>query len=269
MIETIITPHKTLGIFLKELWFSRDILLYFTSRHIKLRYRNITLGIIWVLLQPLILACLVAFSLGRIVKVGNTNYFMFVLLGLIFWQLFLTSFQKISNSLLLNQTFIVRTYIPRLIILLSYLFVGLIDFIFSLIGFLLLALMLKVPLTIQGILMMLIGALLTVSVSFSLGMFFSFLIIKFKDIREVMGFINYLLFFITPVIYPTRIIQKEYHHVLFLNPLVGILEITRGFYFNQSISWGGFLVSIISLLVFLISGFIFFRRNEQNLADII
>ena len=128
---TIITPKNDWWkIDLNELFEFRNLSYAFAWREIKVRYKQTFLGVAWVVFQPL--ATMVIFTLffGSLAKLpsGKLPYSLFVLVGLVYWNFFANVVSHASNSLIENENLIKKVYFPKLLLPLSSVLVGLVDF---------------------------------------------------------------------------------------------------------------------------------------------
>jgi lipopolysaccharide transport system permease protein len=115
---------------LAELWRYRSLAWFLTLRDIQLRYRQTALGVAWAILQPLATMTIFTIFFGRLGKIPSDGipYPLFALCGLLPWQLFAYALSESSNSLIANQNLITKIYFPRLVIPLSSVLSGLVDF---------------------------------------------------------------------------------------------------------------------------------------------
>ncbi|MBI2022503.1 ABC transporter permease [Candidatus Daviesbacteria bacterium] len=274
-METVIKPLGNLTIPWKEIWDRREVIYFFALKDIYLRYQHKPIAIFWVTLNPLIITLVLSFVFGQtsISKQNSVPYPLLVLIGLLYWNYFSSTLSKVSISLILNQQLITHVYFPRLLLPLSALFIGLVDLFFVLLIFLLGLLYFQIPISIWGLLLMIPLLGLTMLTSLGLGLLFSALQIKYKDSRELLPFVAYLLFFLTPVFYPKIIIPGNLSQLLYLNPMTGVIEISRKTFFPDLIAHplnlSGLMISILSGLIILILGLAYFNRTERELADII
>lgn len=272
-METVITPKNSFSLNLKELWASREIFYFLTIRDVRLRYQHAFIDALWTMLQPLITTIVLAFVLGSVTKTfsGSIPYPVFAFVGFILWNFFTSSLTKVSNSLSANRALITKAYFPRLIIPATNITVELIDFIFTFIVLLGLLLYYHVQISFPGLIFLLPCLLVTLITSFGLGLFFAALFVKYYDGRQILPFLTSVLFFLTPVIYPIRILPPhDYLWLVYLNPLVGVIETIRAVLFGTGIiNWGGFALSTASSLVFFLAGLAYFKNTEKEFADLI
>ena len=129
--QIIIEPSRGwFNLKLKAVWRYRELLYFLVWRDVKVRYKQTALGVAWVLLQPLISMLVYSGIFGVLLSVptGGIPYPLFVLSGLLPWQYFAGSLTKSSNSLIDNTNLITKIYFPRLVVPLSAVLSGLVDF---------------------------------------------------------------------------------------------------------------------------------------------
>ena len=124
--------------------------------------------------------------------------------------------------------------------------------------------------SLVGVLILPLLFLMTIISTLGIGLLFSSFNVKYRDVRYILPFFIQLLIFITPVIYPTSIVSEKYRWILGLNPMAGIVEAARaGILGNRDIDWILLLISFISMIVYCIIGYIFFKKVERYFADVI
>lgn len=257
---------------LKKIFKSREIISFFILRDVAIRYKYPLTGIIWVVVQPLLMVFILSTVFGRVAHVFSevTPYPIFVAIGVLFWSYFSTFLTKASNSLIAQQSFINMVYFPRLIIPLSALVVGLIDFFLSMLVLIMLMSFYQLFPSFFGFAMLVVGFIITFFTTLGLSLIFCVLLAKYHDTRQILPFFITIFFFVTPVMYPIRILPPPHlQWISFLNPLVGVIETIRATILHHGVNWEGFLISLISSFVILYLGLLFFVKHEQELADII
>ena len=213
------------GLQLAELWRYRELLYFFVWRDIKVRYKQTVLGALWAIVQPLAGTALFTLFFGRLgglSKQVDGSYPLFVYVGLSLWTFYSNAVSSAANSLVGSSHLIAKVYFPRLLIPISAVFSGLVDFAVAFAFLLVLmavyrvppsALMLTLPLFLLGTMVVAAGA----------GVLFSALIVSYRDFRYVITFVVQLWLFATPVLYPLDIIPAEWRLLYALNPMVGMI----------------------------------------------
>ena len=277
--EIIIKPKSVFTLGWKELWQYRELLYFFTWKEIKVRYKQATLGILWTLLQPLAMMTIFVLLLseGLGIKTGQIPAPIYYLSGLLIWNLFNHGVTHASQSMVSNANIIKKIYFPRLVIPISAVLTSSFDFLISLLLFfgllLYYSVMLNFDITWLNLgLSILVGYLIAVFTSFSLGTFLSAINVKYRDVRYVLPFLIQTLFFITPVMYDTSIIRQPWiKSVIELNPLNFAIELIRLNITNSAdFIWPDLSVWVPIVMFLLYAVAIYtFRKTEAYFADIV
>ena len=278
-VEIIIKPKSVFTFGWKELWQYRELLYFFTWKEIKVRYKQAFLGILWTLLQPLamMLIFVLLLSQGLGLKTGAIPAPIYYLSGLLIWNLFNHSVTYASQAMVSNGNIIKKIYFPRLVIPISATLTASFDFLISLGLFLGLLLYFEInsDLAISWvnlIISVLIGYIVTIFTAFSLGTFLSAINVKYRDVRYILPFLIQTLFFITPVMYDTSVIQQPWiKQILQLNPLNFAIELIRNNLTNiSSFALPSITLWVPAIVIILYMIAIYtFRKTEAYFADIV
>ena len=256
---------------LKDVWRYRELFYFLVWRNIKVRYKQTLLGASWAIIQPFLMMVVFSLFFGKLAKMPSDGvpYPIFSYAALLPWTYFSQSLNQTGNSLVASQNLITKIYFPRVIIPGSFALSGLVDF--GLASVILLGMMLyyQIPLS-WGLLLLPLLVIPLVLLVLGVGMIFSSLNVKYRDIRHALPFIVQIWLFMTPVIYPTSIIPEGLKAFIAVNPTVGLIEAFRGAILpTREVDWQLFGVSAaVTLLIFVI-GIIYFRKTEKEFADII
>ena len=261
-------PLPSIGI--REIWTYRELLYFLAWRDLKVRYHQTILGILWAVIKPC--SMMIVFSvffgwLGRIPSDG-LPYPIFVFAALLPWQLFAHTLSATSHSLVANQHLITKVYFPRLIIPISSMGIGLIDFGIALLVLFVMLLYYHIPI-IPHILALPAFMMLGITSALGVGLWASALNIRHRDVGHAIPFVTQLWFFVTPVAYPSSLIPESWRAWYGINPMASVVEGFRWALFGNGVDIA--LMFILSLLIsstLLISGLYFFRRTEQTFADV-
>lgn len=273
MKELIIKPEKGwIPLDFRELWIYRELIFFFVWREIKVRYKQTLLGIMWVVFQPLIMMVIFSVFFGKFAKMPSEGipYPVFVYVGLLFWNYFSFGLSKTSESIVSNATVIQKVYFPRLIIPISSSLTPLIDFCvaFFILGCLM-AYYGYVP-SLTGLLYVPLLLIVTFLSSVGIGCFIASINAKYRDIRYIMPFFIQTLLFLTPVIYPSSIATEKFRYLFAINPMSGVIEIARAVILQaKPCDWNFFLLSVLSMAIFLTAGLMYFKNTERFFADFI
>jgi lipopolysaccharide transport system permease protein len=261
-------PLPSLGI--REIWTYRELLYFLAWRDLKVRYHQTILGILWAVIKPC--SMMIVFSvffgwLGRIPSDG-LPYPIFVFAALLPWQLFAHTLSATSHSLVANQHLITKVYFPRLIIPISSMGIGLIDFGIALLVLFVMLLYYHIPI-IPQILALPAFMMLGITSALGVGLWASALNIRHRDVGHAIPFVTQLWFFVTPVAYPSSLIPESWRAWYGINPMASVVEGFRWALFGSGVDIAKmFILSLLISSTLLISGLYFFRRTEQTFADV-
>lgn len=268
---TVIGPARRWRILdLRELWGYRELLMVLARRDIKVRYKQTVLGVAWAVIQPLFAMIVLSVVFGRLAKLPSDGlpYPIFVYAGLLPWTFFANTLSSAGNSLVGQQHLISKVYFPRLVIPLSSVGTGLIDFAVSAIILLLMMLYFGIGWSIQLIAVPLL-VLAVVFVSLGVGTLLSALTVSYRDFRYVVPFLVQVWMYATPVVYPASMIPDDWRWVMFLNPMAGLIEGFRSAFLERPFDWAGISLSMAVALALFALGILYFERVERRFADII
>ena len=255
---------------LRALWDYRELLLFLTWRDIRVKYRQTTVGLLWVVLQPVVTMLIFSIFFGRVVGIdsGGMPYPLFAFSGIVPWLFFSNSVNSSSNSLVGSSNLITKVYFPRMIIPGAAVLAGLVDFLVALVVVGLTMAWFGVALTRQ-ILFLPFLLILTALLTFGIGLGMAALNVRYRDVRHALPFILQLWMFATPIIYPTSLIPPDWRRLINLNPLTGLIDAYRAVLLGRPIDWSPLLFTSILTLVVLVLAAWYFRRTEEFFADIV
>ena len=269
---TIVRPrHGWVALDLREIWEYRELLYFLVWRDIKVRYKQTVLGASWALLQPLLTMVVFSVFFGKLAKMPSDGlpYPVFAYCGLLPWQLFAFALTESSNSVIGNQHLITKVYFPRLVVPISAVLSGLVDFA---IAFSLLLVMLPFYgiMPTMRILVLPLLIVFAIATALAIGLWLSALNVKYRDIRYTIPFLTQFWLFITPVAYPSSLVPEKWRPLVGLNPIVGVVEGFRWALLGNGRASGPLmLVSAVIVIVLLFGGLAYFRRMETTFADLV
>jgi lipopolysaccharide transport system permease protein len=246
--------------------------LYFLAwRDVKLRYKQTLFGIAWAILQPVITMLLFSLFFGYLGRMPSEGipYPVFAYTALVPWQLFTHAVSASGNSLVTNNVLITKVYFPRLILPLSAMLVGLMDFSVSFLVLLGLIYYYGIFPTI-GIIAVPLFVLLAMLTALGVGVWLAALNVQYRDVQFAVPFLIQCWLFVTPIAYSSSLIPEQWRVWYRLNPMVGVVEGFRWALLGQARPLeSSTVVSIVVTGVLLITGLIYFRRVEKTFADVV
>ena len=260
---------KKLALF--EIWEYRDLFWFHILKNIKAKYRQMALGPIWIILQPVINMIVFTLIFGKVAKLdsGGIPYPLLTYAALLPWLLFQNSCAESSNSLVAQMGIISKVYFPRLIVPLSATLAWLVDFLISFSVLIALMVFYGVAPTwkILTIPLFLLFAILT---SLGVGLWTASLAVRFRDVKLVVTYGLRVFMLLSPVAYSSGVVPDHLQWLYQLNPLYWIIE-----GFRWALVGGEFgptlymLVPLGAVLCLVISGAYMFKRTERTVVDLL
>ncbi len=240
------------------------------SRQLRIRYRQTVLGVLWALLQPLMLMAMFSLLFMRVPRIGadNAHYTMFLLAGLVPWLFFSRSFGDGSSCLISERSLIQKVYFPRLIVPIVIVLVGIIDLVIPLSLLLLLVLIFSSDTLTANIFYMPLFLILETVFIAGVVLWFSMLCVRFRDVKMLVPTVTMMLMFSSPVFFQLDFVGPRVKDILLLNPLATVIEGVRwslydtDFTLNHSV-----YASIFIAVILFVSGLVYFIRTEDNIDD--
>lgn len=269
---TVIRPRRGFRpLDLGEIWQSRELLYFLTWRDIKVRYKQTVLGAAWAVLQPFLTMVVFSLFFGRLAGVPSDDipYPLFAYSALVPWTFFATGLAQSSNSLVGSSNLLRKVYFPRLVIPLSSILAGLVDFCIAFVVLLGMMVLYGYPPTSQLAWLPLL-LILAFATSLGTGLWLSAMNVQFRDVRYVIPFLVQLWLFATPIAYPSSLLSEPWRIMYAINPMVGVVEGFRWALLGTDTAPGPMIMVSASVAVaLLISGAYYFRRMEKSFADVV
>jgi lipopolysaccharide transport system permease protein len=273
--EVISAKRHLLDINLKELWQYRDLILLFVRRDFISTYKQTILGPIWLFLQPLLttLTFYIVFTQIAQISTNNIDPILFYLSGITLWNYFSDCLNKTSNTFIANASIFGKVYFPRLTTPISIVLSNLIKLGIQLVLLIAVAAyrVIFYGITIEAnwaIILFPLLILILAIMGLGLGIIFSSLTTKYRDLSFLLTFAVQLLMYATPVIYPLNFTSGKLHTLISYNPLTPIMENFRYALFNVgAFDLKGLIYAGIFSLITLAFGIILFNKVEKSFMD--
>lgn len=255
-----------------ELWRCRELFLILSWRDVKIRYKQTFLGVAWVVFQPLVNMVLFSYFFGKVANIpsGDLPYPLFVLCGLVFWTFFSNAINNASNSLIINEEIIKKVYFPKIVAPLAAILTALLDFAITLLLLFVSLVFFGRTLSASAFFIIPLAIFITLITVCGIGTFCAALNVKYRDVRIILPFFIQILLFVTPVIYPVSILNKEHLYIIALNPMTGAIDAVRTVVSgSNAVRYDLLGIGCITSLVILYVGLYYFNKTERFFADII
>lgn len=265
----IVPPRGWMELRLGEVWQYRELLYFFVWRDVKIRYKQTAIGVVWVVLQPLLTMLVFTLFFGRLAKLPSLGlpYPVFYFAAVVPWMYFAGALQNCTNVVVDNQRVITKVFFPRLILPISAVLSGLVDFA---IGFVVLVIFTLAygfhptlaALWLPGL------VLLAVMTALGVGLWTSALNALYRDVRYVIPFLVQFWMLASPVAYPSALVPVRWRWLYGLNPMAGVIDGFRWAMTGHGQAPGRLLLaSAAGVVALVVGGLFFFQKMEGEIAD--
>ena len=269
---TVIRPSRGwISLNLRDLWEYRELLYFLTLRDIKVRYKQTVLGAAWAIIQPFFTMVVFSLFFGKLARVPSDDipYPIFSYAALVPWMFFANGLSQSSTSLVASANLIRKVYFPRLVIPISAVISGGVDFVLAFVVLLGMMLFYGVVPTWNMVWLPLL-LLLALVTSLGVGLWLTAMNVQFRDVRYAVPFLVQAWMFATPIAYPSSLLDEPWRTLYGINPMAGVVEGFRWALLGTETAPGPIvIVSALVAVGLLISGAFYFRRMEKTFADVV
>ena len=275
MSRLIIESGHTERHYWQDLWRYRELFYVLAWRDISVRYKQTVIGVLWAVLQPLIMTAVFTFIFSKLVKMSSEGvpYPLWVFAAMLPWQFFSASLASASQSLITNANLISKVYFPRMIVPAGAIVTAMVDFLITFGLFLLMMAWYHVWPTWRFAAVPLL-MLLAFMAALGPGLLITALNVKYRDFRYIIPFIIQIGIYISPVGWSSTVVQQNKPPLMWLyslNPMVGVIDGFRWALLGGKggISLPSFALSVAVTATLVVLGVWYFRKTERTFADII
>ncbi|NRG00454.1 ABC transporter permease, partial [Paenibacillus dendritiformis] len=241
-----------------------DLLLELIKKDIKLKYRNSFLGILWSMLNPLLMMVVLTIIFSTVFNNHINNFPVYVLTGRIIYQFFSESTNFAMDSIHANSQLIRKVYVPKYFFPLSRVCSSFITTLISTVPLLFVMLMTDVTFSWINI-MFIIPLLYLLIISAGIGMLLASITVFFRDMKHLYSIVLMLIMYMTPIFYPASIIPEKYMPIIKLNPLFSVVEMFRDVVmYGQLPGLGAHFICIAYVFIYGTIGILVFYKTQDR-----
>ena len=242
----------------------KDLLFELVLRDIKIKYKKSILGVLWSVLNPLLMMIVLTIVFSEIFKSSINNFPLYLITGQVIFNFFSEATNMSMMSILGNGSLIKKVYIPKYIFPLSKTVFGLVNLIFSLIAVIIVFLFTKQSIGIATIFIP-ISLFYTFLFSFGIGIILASTAVFFRDMLHLYGVLLIIWNYLTPVFYPMEIVPDKYINFINFNPLTYYVTYFRKILiYNEIPDINLNLICLSISLISIILGIIIFKKNQNK-----
>lgn len=247
----------------------RPLLYELVSRDVKIKYRKSVLGVLWTLLNPLLMMVILSVVFSNLMKFDIENYSLYILTGQILFTFYNEATSGSMTAILGNASLIKKVYIPKYLFVLSRVASSGINILSSFCALILVMLFTRTELHFTMFLSI-IPIIYLMIFSLGVGLILAALTVKFRDVMHLYTVFLTALMYLTPIIYPLSMLPDKVRFIVNLNPLTGILGIFRDvMIYNRIPSVWEFLLFLLIVLATLALGlWVFYKQQDEFILNL-
>lgn len=252
---------------LKDIYHYREFLKNSIKKEIRGKYKASVLGLIWSFVNPLLSVLIYVIVFPHIINPGMDNYLAYLVCGIIPWNWVANSISYGTMAIIFNSNLIKKVYFPRIVLPLSVVTSGLVDFLISSLITILVVIISGAGITWHIVFFPLVTLVLYI---FVLGIVFLTSAIN-TIVRDTVNIVNFfvgILFYLTPILYPLRVFKGLSVKLFNLNPFTHIIESYHDiFYYHRIPNLIGLGIVLLMGIILVLVGHKVFKKLERNFAE--
>lgn len=260
----LLKESRNIKSYLQVLGKYRFLLEDMVVRDIKLKYRRSVIGLLWSVLNPLLMMIVITAVFQHLFRFEIENFAVYYLTGWVIYNFVVEATSGALTSVIGASSLIRKVYIPKYIFPMQKCIFSFVNMLFSLVALFVVMLVLKVEFT-WYILLIPIPMVLALIFSVGLGMILSTVAVFFRDMIHLYGVFTMVWMYLTPIIYPEEILVGAMRTIMKLNPLYYYVDCFR------QLTLYGTLPEMSSVLIMgacsafsLLIGIIVFKKKQDR-----
>ncbi len=242
----------------------QPLLVELVARDIKIKYRRSVLGVLWTLLNPLLMMIILSVVFSNLFKFDIENFPLYLLSGQVVFNFYSDATNSSMNAIIGSAGLIKKIYVPKYLFVLSRVLSSIINVLASFSALILVMLALRVELE-WPILFVWYPMITLMIFSLGVGLFLAATTVKFRDIQHLYSVFITALTYLTPVIYPMSILPGWLYKIVLLNPITNYLQMFRGCMINNMFpTLSQVIVALLEAIIMLALGLYVFYKNQDE-----
>jgi ABC-type polysaccharide/polyol phosphate export permease len=242
----------------------KDLLWEFVKKDIKLKYRNSVLGVIWSMLNPLLVMTVLTFIFSNIFKSSIPNFPVYCLSGRLIYDFFSQATNQSMDSITGKSSLIKKIYVPQYIYPLSRVISSFIIFVVSLIPLIVIIFIMKVQIT-KMILLVFYPLVTLFFISLGIGLILATVNVFFRDMQHLYSVVLLVIMYSSAIFYSINIIDSKYVFILKFNPILPVISVFRDcLLYGHITEMGSWILCIIYTILAMIIGLVVFYKNKDK-----
>ncbi len=241
-----------------------NLLRTLVGRDIKLKYKNSYLGMLWTLLNPILMMIILTIVFSTIFEKNIPNFPVYLLSGRILFEFYSMATKTAMKAVIGGASLIKKVYVPKYIFPISKVLSAFVNLLFSMIALVLVMIVTKVPFSFTQLLFP-IPLIYLLVFSMGVGLILSSYTVFFRDIEHLYGVLLTAWTYATPIFYPAEIIPEEFQAILTYNPLHHIIKMFRDIMIYNTVPdlMSNLICMTFSGVTFLLGLYLFYKKQDK------
>lgn len=247
----------------------RSLLEELISRDVKIKYKHSILGVLWTLLNPLLMMIVLTIVFSNLFRFDIENFPLYILSGQVIFNFFNDATTNAMSAIVGNAALIKKVYVPKYMFVLSRVFSSLINLMASFAALIVVMIVTRAELH-WTVLLAFVPITLAVFMALGIGLILSAITVKFRDVMHLYSVLMTVLLYLTPVIYPMSILTEGLYHVVMMNPLTVVIMMFRDLMlYNTMFSFETLGIAVAETLVFMVLGiWVFYKKQDEFILNL-
>lgn len=253
---------------IKEIYQYREMIFSLVRRDLRGKYKGSVLGFFWTFLNPLLQLVVYTIVFSVFFKNNIEKFYIFLFIGLVPWLFFSTCVSGGATSVVNQENLVKKIYFPRQVLPISFVTSAFVNMLLTFI--VIFAVLILSGFGINLAILWALPIVMIVEYLLALGitMLFSALTVYFRDLEYVLGIIAMAWMYLTPILYEVDTIPEEYQHLIYINPMTGIILCYKEILYYKKLPELETIVSgLIIGILFLVGGFITFEKMQKRFVE--
>lgn len=247
----------------------RSLLEELISRDVKIKYKHSMLGVLWTILNPLLMMIVLTIVFSNLFRFDIENFPLYILSGQVIYNFFNDATTSAMSAIIGNAALIKKVYVPKYMFVLSRVFSSVINMMASFLALIIVMLVTRAELH-WTILLSFVPILLVTIMALGIGLVLATITVKFRDVMHLYSVLMMVVMYLTPVIYPMSILTDRLYKFVMGNPLTLVIVMFRDLMLNNTIfSLQDLGLATLEAVAFLALGvWVFYKKQDEFILNL-
>ncbi len=253
---------------IKEIYAYREMIFSLVRKDLRGRYKGSVLGFLWTFINPLLQLVVYTIVFSTIMKNGIEKYYIFLFVALIPWLFFSTSLQGGSSVILSQKDMVKKIYFPRQILPIAFVTSCFVNMLLSFVIVFGILIISGIGINVQAVFYLIPIMIIEYILALGIAMISSAVTVYFRDLEHILGIVTMAWMYMTPIMYSSEIVPKEYMPLFNLNPMTPVISAYRDIlYYSKIPEMSNLTQAFFMGILMLIIGWYVFNKLEKHFAE--